>query len=483
MDYLKEGFILDPRKRKRPPEFMLKAGRVAADTIGWLTAGKQGVKVADKAYTALTQQLGKDRQEPKQIPDMAGRSSNVRHKRKRKGSKKSFKKKKTSKFTKRDGSDNYQTAHLRSGRKVSSKAKGRKTLKLSKKFKKAVKQVIRNFTPKGYYTERYYGRYTPGNMENRIYDLGLGWNDAEGGYTTVNGVSSAMFFDPVKVLDAASVLFHGKSPSGKKAIVDGMFDEDYAEVDVLRQWVRMEFKNNTSRDLVMKLYTWQLRNDTKLKDGDFSAEWAAAASSESFSLVPNNQNGNLNRASAPITEIGMNPNFSNSIRKRFSIEEKEVRLEAGKSFVHLVQGPSMLYNYSSFKAEGVFNGFQKMCKGVCMALSTDMTGTTQGVTPEQAPVLTSNTGHQHRWTKLPSVPNSEINHPYGILVETTYNYVIRMPEQSGLKVQSNVPGTNQILDNRLSHPYCVKTWNKIDLSAGIFDKTDEDPSLGVTFGV
>lgn len=475
-----------PRKRRRiGSKVMYNAGRVAADTLGFITGDIPGALMADRAYTKLTHT--KENPKSSEIVSTgmkrrrnASRKSRRSGRKRKTGKAKSQWKKKSAKYNRNDGSDNIQYAHLRSGRRVSSKAKGRKSLKLSKHFKKAVKQVIRNFSPKGYFTERYYARYTPGNMVSTVYDLGEGWTGAASGrsFDPATSASGAYLFDPVKIMDAASCLFHGKEADGNKSLANsGQFDQEFFEVDVMRQWCRMEMKNNTSRTLIMKLYTWQLRNaNDALTNGSFADEWAAQA------LLEGNQtNGNLNITAAGIGEFGMSPNFSPAVRKRFSIEEKEVRLESGKTYVHLVQGASQLYSYAEFRSGNQFNNCQKMVKGVCLALSVDVVGSTAAIPGTgESSTLNSHCGAAQRWTGLSpwNVPG-----PYGLLVETTFNYVIRIPEQAGFKLPSDTIGTNIFLDNRLNHPYYVKVWNQVDMKSGTFEKSDEEPLQASTFGV
>lgn len=391
----------------------------------------------------------------------------------------------------RDGSDNFQTAYKKSGRKVAARKNvGKKPLKLSDKFKKSVKQVLRNYGPKGYAHERFYDRILPGNMKNLNFDVGRGYVKASSGATQVDPTTSAvMYFDPRKIYSIASCLFGGTQPQGVKDYVTGTgFNAETLQVDVLRQWVKLEMKNNTSRTLHVKIYTWQFKdNQSLLLNGSFVQDWATTVATEAANPLFGNQ---INVAGATTETLGMSPSFSPEMRSRFRIEEKLVMLEPGKSYVHTVQGDSMLYDFAKFQENGVVKDYHKFVKGCMISCCTDLTGST--LTPNTLPaqerpgvplvVPTDFSGlPTHRWTKL-QTEGALFTSPYGLLIESQYNYVIRMPEQAGYTVTA-VPKTEQSLNNRKDHVYYVKTWDMVDQSPGIFDKNDEEPSAGATFGV
>lgn len=363
--------------------------------------------------------------------------------------------------------NNTEGAYKRSGKKIASKRKGAKKLKLSKRFKKAVKQVVRNYSHKGYYTERFFKRYIPIDYQQRLVNLGEG---CFAGETAVSiglaGNGTNMFFDPLKILDAASVLYKGKGVSGTKNIATaGQFSPKYFACDVLRQWVQISIKNNTGRPMHLRLWTWQLRNTDQIGadagNQQFTDEWINTAIAEGAGA-----NGKINVLSQGTDEIGMTPQLSPSMKKKFSMEEKEVVLEPGKTFLHYVQGPSMFYEFSKYFNNGLFNNYQNMCKGVCMAYYTDLSAG-----------LTQPSGETNRFTDMVEVSG------VGLLVETVYNYVIRLPDQAGFKLQSAALGSAQELDFKVPNVYAVKTWNKVAQNGTVIELNDESPGVPETAGI
>jgi len=442
-------------------------GRAAASTLGYIVGNAPGAVAADTFYklarTSTNMGTSKKRKRPGPKPKIPRKA-----KAKSVGSKK---KTRARRGGTNDGADNYQTSHYQSGKKVSSKPGGRKRIKVSKRLKKAIKQTLENVTPSGYYQERYYNKYSPGDLDQFVTDLGGGSFATETGISKgLTGNGTNLFFDPIKVLHAASVLFNDQTPQGDKLIgATGLFDPKFALVDVVKQWVRFEMKNNSSRTLIIKLFTWAFKKDAQTI-GDatqtFTKEWELAFTSEGNGGPGGD--GKINVQNINQNVIGAHPGMSPAIRRKFKIEEKEIRLEAGKTFVHYLQGASMLYEYAKFQESGSFDNYQHMCRGVAMAMYTDLTGVESGAA-----------GQSHRYTELPA----DRTGPYGLCVEATLNYVIRLPEQAGFTFgSSTASGTRQQLENRIAHPYCIKNWDRIARGVKkIQDKSDEQPAdLGTT---
>lgn len=344
------------------------------------------------------------------------------------------------------------------GKRVAKKRRGAKRVKVSRSLRKKIKQTLRLSSPSGYYTERYFNKYKPTDFFQNIVDLGSGWTVTENGSS--GGVT--MFFDPVRVLDAASVLFNNKAPIGNKDLLDPkLFSATMFNVDVIKQWVKLDMKNNTARTLTLKLWTWEIKNMQETNQ-QFSAEWFGAASKDASVA-----DGKLNVLSATPSDIGMTPLLHPRMRHLYNIEEKDVVIEPGKSYVHLVQGPSRVYDYAKFwKNAGSFNNFQKGNKGVCMALFPDVVSTGTG-----------GAGVAQRYTDITA------SDPYGLLVETTYSYVIRLPDQTGFQITGGAAGTEQPLYKRRNGPFAVKIWNQVAQVGTVFDVEDENPQAPATSGV
>lgn len=358
--------------------------------------------------------------------------------------------------------NDYAAPYSRSGSKVASKKGGKRRVRVGKRFRKAVKQVMEDYSPSGYYSEHYYNRYQPFDFNQSPYDLGTGFLVGEAGTSTDATGVAATFFDPIKVMDAASVLFNGKAPAGNKNLTNaGQFDYHNFTVDVVKQWVKMEFKNLTSRRLEVKLFSWELKSVKDIKTG-FLDEWTFEMAKDASAT-----DGNLNVLGLTPTNYGINPGLSPGMRQKFKIEETLIQLEPGKSYVHTVQGPAKRYDMNKFydtgTAGGNFSMWQKGVKGVCMALSTDIIATSTG------------TNNTQRYTDIGPAQ------PFGLLVETTYNYVIRLPDQTGFKVTA-AAGAQQALPKRRGNPYCVLNWDQVAQSGTVVEMEDENPLVRATEG-
>lgn len=364
------------------------------------------------------------------------------------------------------GGDNVQRGSKRSGPKVSSKVKrSKKRQKVSKKLKAQVEQILTNKTPSGYYQERFYYRYTPGNDSQAVYNLGQGFGTETG---QANGVYH--FFDPTRVLDAASCLYNDKAPTAVKGLTDPRsFAYKNIKINVLRQWVQFEMKNLTARRIQMKLYTWELKNDVRETAtvggiGDFADIWSASFTDDAIAV---GNDGRLNIAGAGRTTIGASPQFSPQMKRQFKMEEKIINIEAGKTVYHMVQGPRRDYDFSKFWERSLFVNDIKGIKGCCLCLIPDTIAASLG-----------GIGQTNRSTNMVAAD------PFGICVETIYNYVIQMPEQAGFALPTAVVNTPIQLKQRRDAPYCIKKWNNIPPGAGTgVEIDDENPQNQATVGI
>jgi len=353
--------------------------------------------------------------------------------------------------------------HAKSG-KNTKKAGGKKDVKVSSKFVASVKKAISLSTPTGYYTERFYNKYIPVDFNQAVFNVGTGNGEPT---ITETGLSDgiAMFFDPYKVLDAASVLFNFKGANGTKNNNNaGLFPAQAFSVDVKKQWVRMEFKNNSARRLQMKVWTWELKGNTAL-NLNFSAYWATQLTKDA-ALV----DGAINPLNNSVNTMGQSPMFNPGVKRYFKIFEEDILIEPGKSYIHYVQGPSKRYDFSKFwSTDTVFNNFQKGNKGVCIALCTDITGLAAGVV-----------GATQRYTDMTNAGG------YGLQVETQFNYIISLPDQTGYRVTNPLPANNsaQPLMKRRGSPYACVNWNQVNQGVAIVQPIDdENPQAPAVGGV
>lgn len=168
----------------------------------------------------------------------------------------------------------------------------------------------------------------------------------------------------------------------------------------------------------------------------FTGYWDSALNDEGAIAT---DDGKINCYGVTKKHIGINPKFSPRMRSLYQMEEKIIHLEAGKTTYHAIQGYRGIYDFSKFWDGANFNNYQKNNMGVCMGFYPDLVATDTG-----------GNGTATRSTDI------VLTDPYGILVETTCHYIIRMPEQSGFKITAAAVGTAQPLKQRRHHPYAIK---------------------------
>ncbi|QDJ95256.1 capsid protein [Capybara virus 25_cap1_1914] len=370
-----------------------------------------------------------------------------------------------------------QKAFSRSGRKISKRNRGKKRIKVGRKFRKKVKESLRYLAPSGYAQETFYNIYRPGDKSQGVFDLGTGFQVTSGliwgASQEDSGAQIACFFDAAKVMDAASILFNNAPLTPIKRYINAtalsnLFDARQTQIDVLKQWVQFEIKNNTGRRLKLKFWVWELKNNTDSQkiDRNFRDEWAHRLNNELTPPGGAGQTGNkLNVASANINTIGMSPLISPGMQSIYNVEEIIIDLEPGRVFYKNIQGPSKMYDFSKmWQAErGFTDDFSVLCKGtkgMCMCVIPDMVTDTPG----------SGSPSVGRLTNLPSTSG------FGVLVATTYNYVIRMPEQTGFTYLSTTGGTQQMNNARRDHPYSVQQWHTVGPNSNNLNEVnDENP--------
>jgi len=439
-------------------------GYSAAGALGYITGNLPGALVAGKLY-------GKFRKRKNLPKDMAPTRSRITKKRKDKSNKWTIKKKKEPEMFNRGkvvsaGSSNeVMTKGYDKSGKNTKKSGGKKELKVSNKFVKSVKKALTVTAPNGYYTERFYNKYKPIDFNQFVIDTGTGWS---AGQTGLSAGGIASFFDPFKVLDAASVLFNGKVANGLKDNTNpNLFPAQSFVIDVQKQWVRQEYKNNTARRLTLKLWTWELKHSVALPN--FSTFWEEMLTKDS--TLPD---GRLNVLSNTRETLGQSPMFNPGVKKYFKIMEEDISLEPGKTYVHYVQGPAKKYDYSKFWNSSIgFLNQQKGNKGVCMALSLDVTSTSTG-----------GAGVAQRYTDIVAAD------AFGLLVETQYNYVLSVPDQTGFRLTFTIPAVGPTtIDNqtplmkRRGNPYACVNWNQIGQAGTVVDIEDENPQAQAVNGL
>jgi len=434
-------------------------GYSSAGALGYITGNLPGALVAGKLYG----KFGSRSNLPKDMAPTPGKDTKKRKSDSQSGITKKTKRKAMVMNKSAATSNEVATRGYAKSGKNTKKSGGKKDIKVSNKFVKSVKKALTVTAPNGYYTERFYNKYKPIDFNQNVADMGTGFSAGQTGLS--DGIVS--FFDPFKVLDAASVLFNGKVANGVKDNANAnLFPAQSFVIDVQKQWVRQEYKNNTARRLTLKLWTWEAKSSVAL--GNFAAFWESQLTKDAALA-----DGRLNVLANTTATLGQSPMFNPGVKKYFKIMEEDISLEPGKTYVHYVQGPAKRYDYSKFWNSSVgFLNQQKGNKGVCMALMLDVTSTSTG-----------GAGVAQRYTDIVGAD------AFGLLVETQYNYVLSVPDQTGFRLTFTVPVGGATIDaqtplmKRRGNPYACVNWNTVSQSGTIVDIEDENPQAQAVNGL
>jgi len=286
---------------------------------------------------------------------------------------------------------------------------------------------------------------------------------------TIQGVC----FDPSSVRDAASILFNKFVGYGANVVSTnpGQFLMDTLQIKVLEQNVVHRFRNNTVRTMTLKLWDWSpktIQNTSGINPITF-------LTNELTRLTPSGAAGatteqsNYNVVGVKVDMIGFNPKMVPSFNQYYTLDETVVTLEAGKEYIHKLEGPNhKMYDYKKFFSNGsTVSNQQKFTKGTMVAFYLDLSST------DTAPITFG------RYTEIAAVS------AFGLLVESTYYTKIAMPEQAGFVFPTAavlLPGNTQQLGMRKS-AFAMINFTGAQGAGTVQYIDDENPSTVPTVGV
>lgn len=337
-------------------------------------------------------------------------------------------------------------ARRKSAKKVAFKKA--KRVKVSRTFRAKVNKSLAPRTVHGYYeiinTEAY--RNANDNVQN-VYYLGNNSNTFIG------------YFDPLRVLDAASVLFNGKAA----AILNPGFADagnfnvttKNMKIKVISSSVMLKIKNNTQRTRRLAIY--EIANKQIQNTFDPIAHWTSILTDEVNKIQ--NIGGSMQ-----ITNVGASPNVHPSWKTFYKMSETKLTLEPGQSHEMFVNGPSdTVYDYSKF-----FNGtnFQLYTKNNRYFVCCDLEDLESSFT-------VSAIGGRY------GQPVNDATHTNGVICEATQKFKIEMPEQTGFKTGAAFPVTTVVPLELRQDTYYFKNFTAAQ-GVGSEYRTDEVTGTNVT---
>lgn len=338
----------------------------------------------------------------------------------------------------RSGTSNAAFVGKRNKRKgVSMKKK--KSIKVSRKFKKQVRKALEPSTIRGYYQKTSYARLArPDSNTQRVEDLG-------------------MFFTPVKFAEAIQTLFSNQAPVeipiNASITQTNIFQ---SKLHVRNSWVTFEVKNSGQRTVHLEF------NQCKPK------------SINNVNTAVNDWNGGLqlmntnlqNPQNITANTLYSHPNLSAQFSKYWGLESQKVTLGPGQTYKYTVQGPAdfdmdfnrMYQKVTVATPELAVN--QKFARNVHFVYYYDMVQTTLGVVG--------------RNVDTPAVYG-------GLSVEYNQYFDINCPETIGF-VFPTAPAAGQIITLGLRRDVVViKNFGSTGDVGGVVDVLEENP-IGVVSG-
>lgn len=378
----------------------------------------------------------------------------------------------------RDDAVALRAPSIRRGRKKGVSFKKVKKVPISRQFVKKVHEALEPGMCKGVYREMntYNFDFSP-NFGNRQMTFRLGSN--------VNG--DQMLFNPQRVLDAASVLYNGKTATdSSKYVITGnypqqanSFDPHTVKVTVLNSYAKHVIKNNSQRNVMLEIYDCAPKVNMNLnKDGDALTQWNNAMAFENTIQGGSTVNQLINVGNTNPNTLYATPQMSKLFMTKFKVETTSVVLAPGQTYDYIVQGPNkVIYDFAKFWSpsntsgtEEFFDLQRRFTRNVIFTVKLDVVhGNTpgSGVAGRFGPSTTSG-----------------INLGRGLLVESTNYYRIEIPSQTAGSmfipgVTSGTAQTVSMTETQIRDAYFHKHWNE-STTITAQDRVEETTGVDVT---
>lgn len=410
------------------------AGRIAADTLGFIGGNLPGAIAADVAF-ANHYEVGKRGHStyptPPRTPTKKHRKGdltleqlvNLSPMPKKLGGRKGLKKVK-GKTAKRSWSVSVRKQHSKPPQKAGgitdagvkqvaqhSKRvllKKHKLPSVTKKFKQAVEAALSPNMLKGTYHTL--------TLDQGL-DLTLLTEDRQYCFDTINNpnLDGAMLFTPDYFLDAVQRLWMGTTTAYAAGYLKpNQAGYNYAnrKFHCIDSYATFEYKNNSQRVISLKIYECApKRKGAYLTENPYAAGFydnlGVAAAAQKDPMWPPlkawtdalNQDFVLGYSSAGTggalsnAIIGLTPTSSKTFNNLWKTNLVQVRLLPGQVYKLKVQGPSDIeVDYEKFNMDSIYQNVQKFSRGIIHIVNVDMTDGTLGGSARTVPSNLSNGG-------------------------------------------------------------------------------------------
>jgi len=412
-------------------------GRAAADTLGYVAGNTYGAVGADILYQTMAKN-GK----PLSPPITPRKPAHLRGRRTSKDFKNhqdryravGYKGKLRRTSKRRGGDDDYYASGKHRGK--NHRPKRAKVAKLRPAVKRAIKQMLSPSDITGRMRKKVVSRLWFG-----------GTNDfATGNYDNkqkVEYLSVPFAFTPASFMEAASILWHNldaPSSSTPSAPTNSNFHEETFKMTVIDSSVDVTFRNNSKRTYIMKLYIIQPKKVAALEPkGDLLAQLEEQKEDTVVGLGIGQ-----NVYSVNYEKLGLAPEHIPGWNKNWSYECVHITLQPGQTYVYRIQGPKwMEVDYMKFLNGGVYIEQQKFMRYMMCVYHTDLISTTGAGSTE---------GTQGYFCERGDINPLQYD-GHGVLVDQTFHYHLKMPEQTGFQYGAGTVGQQKLNKRRYAYAY------------------------------
>ena len=327
--------------------------------------------------------------------------------------------------------DDYFTGGTRRG-KLRKQVKKR-VVKLKPAMKAAIKRLLAPGDVSGKYTKK------------AVSFLWFGGTPEKGGSTFDNkqkvgylGVPFA--FTPNSFNEAASILWRNRpEPGNSSPAYDTTLDflREGLKMVVIDSSCHVTFRNNSKRTYKLKFFICAPKKIADLEPkGDLDTRLTEM--NEGTNLVNNGSNVLSNN----YEKLGLDPRSIPGWSAGWSHEVVDILLQPGQTHMHVVQGPKWLdMDWNKYLNGGAYIEQQKFMRYMFVIFHTDLLGTSGvgGGVP-----LPGTMGY---YCEDGDVATGQFD-GYGVAVDQTFHYHIKMPEQTGHQVEAAPANGEQALTKR-----------------------------------
>lgn len=352
-------------------------------------------------------------------------------------------------------SDDYHAVGTHSGKRTRNKRL--KVAKLKPAMKRAIKMVMTPNDVTGRYTKKVVSKLFYGG--NGVYPIGSPASIIN--KQKVEYLDVAHAFQPVHFFEAAGILWHNKVPGPDSEPVYEVatdFIKENFTMTVLDSWCKVKFRNNSERAFHMKFWIAAPKKVTNLEPlGDIEAQLTQQSESN-VSTAAGLVDAGSNVLSVNREKIGLDFRLIPGFNKNWGCEVVDFLLQPGQTYEHTIAGPKLLeLDYQKLLNGGTYIEQQKWSRYMFVTYYTDLIADSNG-----------NVGY------FPQVGASFAGK--GVLVDQTFGYHMKMPEQAGFQYAGTTAGTQQKLNKR-RHAYAYADY--ITGQTGTAIRVDDEAGGGL----